>query len=352
MISTPYTSIYFIRHAQADNSVHDSPNRPLTAKGMADCALVTEFLWDKDIEAVLSSTYKRAVDTVADFADKKGLAVETVAGFHEQVFSRWLEETAFWSFVERQWQDFSYTEPGLESLAAVMERNIATLEGVLEKYRGRTIAIGTHGVALSMIIRHFDPTYGHEDFMAMVDLLPWVVRADFNDNGCMGMKKIDLFNPGQAADYSKCVVRCYDLDVLKAYRFVVIFARHQDKWLYCRAKERAGFETAGGHIEPGESPMEAARRELHEETGALRFDMVPVFDYSVHIPTGYSNGQVFLADIHELGFLPAFEMAETALFDDIPAKMRFPGILPLLYERIRTISVKLKRKRTLPILLE
>ena len=63
------TRIYFIRHAESDNAVRDGRIRPLTEKGLADRRLVTKYLQDKKIDAVLSSPFKRAVDTVADFAE-------------------------------------------------------------------------------------------------------------------------------------------------------------------------------------------------------------------------------------------------------------------------------------------
>ena len=48
------TTVYFVRHAQPNYSNHDDLSRELTEKGLRDCALVTEFLSDKDITAVLS----------------------------------------------------------------------------------------------------------------------------------------------------------------------------------------------------------------------------------------------------------------------------------------------------------
>jgi 2,3-bisphosphoglycerate-dependent phosphoglycerate mutase len=42
------TTVYFIRHAQADNSVCDGRIRPLTEKGLVDRKLVAEFLMDFD----------------------------------------------------------------------------------------------------------------------------------------------------------------------------------------------------------------------------------------------------------------------------------------------------------------
>ena len=135
-------------------------------------------------------------------------------------------------------------------------------------------------------------------------------------------------------DYSSPIVAFADAGELKTYHFVVIFALYQGKWLYCRAGVRDTFETAGGHIELNETALDAARRELYEETGALKYDIEPAFDYSVRIPTSLTHGQVFFARVHELGPLPDYEMAETKLFDTIPDRMRFPWILPLLYEKM------------------
>jgi len=48
-------------------------------------------------------------------------------------------------------------------------------------------------MALSAIINYYDNTYGFDDFMAMLYILPWVAEMDFDDNGCAGIEKIDLF---------------------------------------------------------------------------------------------------------------------------------------------------------------
>lgn len=61
--------------------------------------------------------------------------------------------------------------------------------------------------------------------------------------------------------------------------FVVIFANYQGKWVYSRHKQWGSFEHPGGHVEQGETAMEAARRELYEETGITDCDMMPLWDY-------------------------------------------------------------------------
>lgn len=128
------------------------------------------------------------------------------------------------------------------------------------------------------------------------------------------------------------------LGTLKIYKFTAVFARYNNKWLYCRHKDRMVFETPGGHVEPGESPLEAAKRELFEESGVVKFDIEPLFDYRVESSEGRSHGQVFYSLVHELGHLPNFEMAEIVLLDGIPRETRFPQILPVLFEHLCKIK--------------
>ena len=188
------TVIYFVRHCQADNTNRDGRNRPLTEKGMADRALVTEYLSDKAIDVVLSSPYKRAADTVADFAERNGFKVETVEDFREREFGVWLPEADLWTVVEKKWADFSYKAEG-ESLGEVQKRNIAALNDVLARYVGKNVVIGTHGTALSTIINYYDNAYGYQDFMDMVFKTPWIVKMVFDGSMFAEMEKIDLLPP-------------------------------------------------------------------------------------------------------------------------------------------------------------
>ena len=47
--------------------------------------------------------------------------------------------------------------------------------------------------------------------MDMVEIMPWVVRMDFNDDVCVGMEKINLLKQAQKPDYANCIVRSNDL---------------------------------------------------------------------------------------------------------------------------------------------
>ena len=84
----------------------------------------------------------------------------------------------------------------------------------------------------------------------------------------------------------------------------------------------------GGHIEPGETPEETARRELYEECGAISFELYPYCDYCGEEPgkNNFGRGMVFKVLIHELGEMPESEMAEIRLFDVFPENLTYPEI--------------------------
>ena len=328
------TTVYFIRHAEPErsaDSMYTDRTYPLTAKGLEDRKLVNAFLQDKDIDVVLSSPFKRAVDTVAEFAAQIGCKVELVEDFRERAITeKWLGTDEFKKFAQKQWDDHTYKLPDGESIFEVQKRKLAALKNILKQHHGKNIVIGTHGMALSTLLMHYENSFGYDQHVEMP--MPYVVKMIFDGDICFDISKTDLFNPDKKPDYDNSMIVIAELGELEAYRFTVIFARHNGNWLYCRHKERDTFETAGGRIEPGETPLDGAMRELYEETGATKFDIFPAFDYVVCTDMGFANGQVFYAEVQELGALSqAFEMAEVRAFNTIPDKMRFPQILPVLY---------------------
>ncbi len=135
------------------------------------------------------------------------------------------------------------------------------------------------------------------------------------------------------------ICRTFGFGALERYRYVVILSSWQGRILLSRHRARTTWETQGGHIEAGETPLEAARRELYEESGAVPFEIRPLFDYWAKDPRGEACGEVFLAQIEELGGMPESEMAETALFDALPENLTYPNITPHLFRWAAELGV-------------
>lgn len=173
------TQIYFVRHAEPNYTNHDDLTRELSPKGLQDRHAVTVFLRDKGVSAVLSSPYRRALDTIRPFAEEAGLPIIQVQDFRERcITGAWIDD--FNTFARRQWADFDYALPGGESLREVQHRCVAALEQVLQTYAGQRVVIGGHGTAISTVLNYYRPSFGYESFEAIRHVMPWIVRLDFD----------------------------------------------------------------------------------------------------------------------------------------------------------------------------
>ena len=132
-------------------------------------------------------------------------------------------------------------------------------------------------------------------------------------------------------------VNFYDTSFLPeaGLTYSVIAAIHKGQWIFVRHRDRFTWEIAGGHIEKGETPEEAAGRELMEETGADEFRLHPVATYSVEADGKIGYGRLFLAEVITLKAVPdVFEIAEIQFSEKMPDKLTYPYIQPFLFNRI------------------
>lgn len=125
----------------------------------------------------------------------------------------------------------------------------------------------------------------------------------------------------------------------KDLKFAVIVSKYNGKFIYVRHKKRDTWEVPGGHRELNENIDDTAKRELNEETGAIKFNIKPICDYlcDYSLESGFddkSYGRLYYAEIEKLGKLPDFEIGEVQLFDKMPVNLTYPKIQPILINEV------------------
>ena len=137
-------------------------------------------------------------------------------------------------------------------------------------------------------------------------------------------------------------IKAHPFNSLKNYKYADIISFYEGQWIFSKPKQRSTWETQGGHIEEGETPLEAAKRELYEEAGAVDFDIKPLCDYWVYVElegkvmTG--NGQVYFAKVYNLTDIPSeSEMERIGLFDVPPKELTYPAY----YTEIFPLALKM-----------
>ncbi len=118
-----------------------------------------------------------------------------------------------------------------------------------------------------------------------------------------------------------------DRELDNKLKYAIIVSRTlSGKWIYVQHHLRDTWEMPAGHIELGEDPLDAAKRELFEETGALKYEMSEVSDYYTSSVNGKTYGRIYFAVVEELGDLPQSEIARVAFFDVPPKDLTYPDL--------------------------
>ena len=154
------TQIYLVRHAHSAVTA-DEAGRPLSPKGEQSLVRLNEIMAGEFIDAVYSSPYRRAVQTVEGIAKTYDCKISIIDGFRERqlsVSSIADREAA----VQRAWEQVDFTLPGGESNRTAAERGIIALREVLRNEQGKRVAIGVHGTIMTLIMHALDGEYGLE----------------------------------------------------------------------------------------------------------------------------------------------------------------------------------------------
>lgn len=151
------TKLFFVRHAHSTYT-SDEVNRPLSEQGSIDAKLVTELLKPKKIDVVVSSPYKRALQTVEEVAEYIDIGLEIIDGFKERTLTA-TPANNFNLAITKVWEDFNFSWEGGESNIVAQKRGVEATFNLLDKYKDKNVVIGTHGNIMVLIMNFFDNQY-------------------------------------------------------------------------------------------------------------------------------------------------------------------------------------------------
>lgn len=101
-------------------------------------------------------------------------------------------------------------------------------------------------------------------------------------------------------------------------KYAVIISYEKGKLVLVRHRERITWEIPGGHREEGEDIMTTAKRELFEETGAIKYEIKYLCDYSVENNSEINYGGLFIADIYDRRETLHHEIEEIRHYYELP----------------------------------
>jgi 2,3-bisphosphoglycerate-dependent phosphoglycerate mutase len=155
--------ILLIRHAQSSGQ---HPDADLTAEGHAQAQALIPRLAALGVREIFSSPYRRAIATVAPFADQAGLTIQTIGDLRERKLAEgWLPD--FLIHMERSFADENYRLPGGESLAETASRGLRGLTEAMRLAKSPIPALASHGNLIASILRTIDPGFGFAAWQAM-----------------------------------------------------------------------------------------------------------------------------------------------------------------------------------------
>lgn len=156
------STLIFVRHCQ---STGQAPDAPLTSRGLTDAIELANRLAPFGIDAIYSSPYLRAVQSIEPFAAKHRLAINIDLRLRERELSAtplddWQDH------IRASFKDHDHRAPGGETLREIQLRGLAALADIAAE-RATCAVIASHGQLLSSLLHHMNPAFGFEAWQAM-----------------------------------------------------------------------------------------------------------------------------------------------------------------------------------------
>jgi broad specificity phosphatase PhoE len=153
--------VYLVRHGEtslnADGRLRGLADPELNERGKRQARAVAVALANVDVDVVVSSPLRRAVDTAVAIAQHAGVAHQTDDRFNDRDYGRWTG--AVRSEVIAQWGSID-AAPGVEPTVAVLSRAQPALDewGVWAESRQEAVVVVTHDAVIRPLLARIAST--------------------------------------------------------------------------------------------------------------------------------------------------------------------------------------------------
>lgn len=185
-----HTYVYMVRHGDSPKWGNER-TRELTFKGNEDAKRVIDILKERDIDVVISSPYKRSIQTVQGLADQLGQEVIIYEDLKERIFTmenKRISDEELFPLLKKSFCEPSFSSLGGESNAECQIRGIKVLKKILTAYPGRNIVIGTHGAVMTLMMGYFHSRYGLEFLLDTSK--PDIYKMEFNGETFVNAERV------------------------------------------------------------------------------------------------------------------------------------------------------------------
>ena len=155
--------LYLVRHGETDynNSLRfqGQIDIPLNQKGIEQAEKVAGFLKDIPLQAIYSSSLKRARTTAEIIGRVKGIEPQITDALREMSFGIWenMNSSDIQKKYAKEWKDFfaspaSTKIPQGESMSDVQKRSYPVVQQILDQYPEGDVAFVAHGGIIRVLI--------------------------------------------------------------------------------------------------------------------------------------------------------------------------------------------------------
>lgn len=165
--------IYVIRHCKAEGQSSESP---LTAIGFRQAIELAAFFANVKVEQIISSPYKRAIQTIQPLAERLKVEIEIDSQLEERVLSTeplpdWFEK------LRKTFDNHNLKFEGGESSEEAASRIIEVVESVFKSDFENTIIV-THGNLMALLLNHYNKQFGFVEWSNLSNPEIYLLNSD------------------------------------------------------------------------------------------------------------------------------------------------------------------------------